>query len=283
MNNPFDDHEDDETGREIRAEIERLEREKAERERLERESAEDDVDEAEDASFEEDDVDALAEDQQLRLTDEDERLPWLESDDDYADDTVDTARIATVALLGLLAVLAIVGLAWWLSRDKPDTELLAEGSTITAPEEPFRTAPADAGGTDAAGTGDVSFEVGEGRDRETHVASAAPSPTPTPTPGASAAPSIDRNQGAAPAQAPAASGGVAVQVAAYSSRASAEAGWGQLSRQHSALSGVNHRVVEATVDGNTVYRLQAVAGNAGAADTLCRAIRSGGGDCRVVN
>ncbi len=74
-----------------------------------------------------------------------------------------------------------------------------------------------------------------------------------------------------------------MQVGAYSSRATADAGWAQLTRQHEALSGVSHRIVQAQVDGNTVFRLQAVAGTVAAAETLCRAIKSGGGDCRVAN
>lgn len=286
MINPFDDHGDDETGREIRAEIARLEEEKRERERLAQEQLEAEQAAAH-SSIEESDAEfvTVEEEARLELGDGEERLPWLESDDDYADDTVDTGRIATVALLGLLAILSIVGLAWWLGRDKPDTELLAEGSTIEAPAEPFRSRPANPGGAAAEGTGDVSYEVGEGQDRPSRVASATPTATPTPAASASATaaarPSIDRNQTAAAA--PATAGGIGVQVGAYSSRATAETGWSQLQGQHSALSGVSHRVVQAEVDGNTVFRLQAVAGNAAAADTLCRAIKSGGGDCRVVN
>jgi len=290
MSNPFDDQGDDETGREIKAEIERLERE-----RLERERQAEQLEGAEQAGLGgPDDAAVLGEDPQfvaseterLRLGDDDERLPWLESDDDYADDVVDTGRIAVVALLGLLAVLAVVGLFWWVGRDAPDAELLADGSTIEAPAEPFRARPEDPGGIAAEGTGDVSYEVGEGQNRETQVGPSAPAPTPlpTPTPSASAAaasarPSIDRNQAAA---APA-GGGIGVQVGAYSSRATAEAGWAQLTRQHEALAGVNNRIVQAQVDGNTVFRLQAVAGTTAAAETLCRAIKSSGGDCRVIN
>jgi len=282
MSNPFDDHGDDETGREIAAGIERLENERRERQRLELERLQAEQPEHEDAEFHDDhDVDTvppfLADTpERLRLGDEEERLPWLESDDDYADDTVDTGRIAVVAVLGLLAVLALIGLAWWLLRDNPDAELQADGSTIEAPAEPFRARPADAGGIAAVGTGDVSYEVGEGKDRETQLAT---SPTPAPTPTTSAAstqPSIDREQAAD-------TSGIGVQVGAYSSRSTAEAGWVQLTGQHEALAGVSHRIVQASVDGNTVYRLQAVSGTVAAGETLCRAIKSGGGDCRVAN
>ncbi len=287
MNNPINgdnEHDPFENDR-ARWEAERIERERLEAERLEAERLEAQKAEYEEGVFEES-TEVDEEPAQLRLGDEEERLPWLESDEDYADDTVDTARIATVAVLGLLAVLAVVGLAWWLGRDQPDTELLAEGSTIEAPDAAFRARPENPGGQAVEGTGDVSFEVGEGQNRETRVAAAgearpAATPTPRATASASARPSIDRNQGEAPAAA-AATGGVGVQVGAYSSRASAQTGWTELTGRHSALSGMNNRIVQATVDGNTVYRLQAVSANAGAAEQLCRTIKSRGGDCRVM-
>jgi len=298
MNNPVDgnnEHDPFESDH-ARWEAERLERERLEAERLEAERLAAERGDADEAHYEEGEFsDHAAE--QLRLSDEEERLPWLEADDDFADDAVDTARIATVAVLGLLAVLAVVALAWWLSRDKPDAALQADGSTIAAPDGAIRERPENPGGQPVDGTGDVSYEVGQGRDGPTQVASGAgTAPAPTATATASATPSIDRAQaGSAPAAtatatattttgaASAASGGGAVQVGAYSSNASAEAGWNQLARQNSALQGVGHRIVAATVDGNSVFRLQALAGNAAAAQQLCRAIKSGGGDCRVVN
>lgn len=287
MDNPFDDDDDA-----FKEERERWERERKERERLEQERREAEAQDGSEAEYEDAADLNEKEPEQLRLDEEEERLPWLESDDEDVEDVVDTARVAMVALLGLLAVLAIVGLAWWLSRDKPDAELLAEGSTIEAPDGAVRSRPDEPGGQPVEGTGDVSFEVSEGQDRETHMASAGA--TPEPLPGASASavgsaaqPSIDREQASNPAQGNAqantSSGGVGVQVGAYSSRATAETGWNQLTRQHSALQGVNHRIVQAEVDGNTVFRLQAVSANGGAAEQLCRAIKSGGGDCRVVN
>jgi len=267
MTNRLDGHQDDETARELA---------RLERARIEAEQAE-----LDDSEYDGDTPFTAEEAERLSLGDGEERLPWLESDDDYDDDAVDTARIATVAAVGLLAILAIVGLAWWLSRDQPDAELLAEGSTIEAPAEPFRARPENPGGRDAEGTGDVSYEVGEGQDRETQMGgtAAAPPAPATPSAAASAAatsPSIDREQAAA-------ASGVGVQVGAYSSRVTADAGWAQLTRNHPALAGVSHRIVQAQVDGNTVFRLQAVSGNTSSAEALCRAIKAGGGDCRVAN
>ena len=152
--------------------------------------------------------------------------------------------------------------------------------------------PDQAGGTQVAGTGDLSFEVGEGEGRESRIASndAAPSldvdqapATGTPTgPGATPTPGVATTPAPAATRTPAArTGGVGVQVGAYSSRASAETGWTQLSGRYSALQGLSHRVIEGTADSGTIFRLQAVASDAAAADALCRSIRSAGGDCQV--
>lgn len=234
---------------------------------------------------------AAFEEEQLRLADEDERLPWLESDDDYADDSVDTGRLLMVGIVGLLTVLGLVALAWYLSRPGEDDALLAEGSTIEAPAEPYRTRPDVPGGQPVDGTGDVSFAVGEGETREGQVgAGTAPATAPAVTATragaapAAARPAIDRNQAARPA-APAAAavpaGGAAVQVAAFSSRARAEQGWSELSGRFQSLQGLQHRVIEASVDGSVVYRLQALTGTAASAETVCRSIRAAGGDCQV--
>jgi len=211
-------------------------------------------------------------DEQLTLADADERLPWLESDDDDEQPGVDTGRILAFAAVGLLAVVLLLGVLYFLTREPGDGDVVADGSTIEAPDEPYRTRPADPGGQEVAGTGDTSFEVAEGETIEGQIAGEASPP----------APSIDRNQGDTPAPAPSAvSGGIGVQVGAYSSRAAAETGWSQLTGRIDALQGHSHRIIQGTADSGTIYRLQAVAGSAAEADSLCRSIRSEGGDCQV--
>ena len=143
---------------------------------------------------------------------------------------------------------------------------MADGSTIEAPDEPYKVRPDDPGGTEVAGTGDVSFEVGQGQGREGQVADGAP------------APSINLEQGEGEAGS---SSGVGVQVGAFQTRAGAQTGWTNLRGRFSALQGMNHRIIEGTVDSGTIYRLQAVAPSVAAAESLCRTIRSGGGDCQV--
>ena len=166
----------------------------------------------------------------------------------------------------------LLGALWWFTGDRADEELVADGSVIEAPDEPYRARPDDPGGRQVAGTGDSSFEVGEGQSVDSRIAGSGNVPSP----------SIDREQSSAPTARPtAAASAVGVQVGAYSSRAAAEAGWSQLSGRIEALQGRNHRIVQGTADSGTIYRLQALAGTAAEADTLCRSIKSQGGDCQV--
>lgn len=216
------------------------------------------------------DEDTIKAEEQLALADVDERLPWLESDDEDEQTGVDTGRIIAFAAVGALALVLLLGALWWFTGDRTDEELVADGGVIEAPDEPYRTRPDDPGGQQVAGTGDTSFEVGEGHSVEGQIAGGAP------------VPSIDREQSDAPAAAATpATSGVGVQVGAYSSREAAETGWTTLSGRIEALQGRNHRVVQGTADSGTIYRLQALAGTVAEAETLCRSIKAQGGDCQV--
>jgi len=201
--------------------------------------------------------------------DGEERLPWLESDDDYEPDGVDPGRIAAFAAVGLLAVVLLVGILWWFLRDAPE-ERLADGGVIEAPDEPYRVAPENPGGIQVAGTGDMSFEVAEGETVDTRIAGSGVVPRP----------SIDRT-GTPEDEANPTPSGVGVQVGAYSSKTAAQAGWSQLTGRIPVLQGRSHRVVEGVADSGTIFRLQALAGSGAEAETLCREIKSQGGDCQV--
>jgi hypothetical protein len=215
------------------------------------------------------DDDAI-EPQELAFAQRDERLPWLEGDEDAEEGSVDTGRVIVFVVVSLVVLGLIIGALWWFFRDRSGGNLVADGSTIQAPAEPYKTKPANPGGSKAIGTGDASFKVAEGKEVNGTVAE-----TSAPRP------SIDRNQtGPALAQAPA-SEGVGVQVGAYSTQNGAEAGWSTLSTRYPALSGVKHRIVQATVDGSPIYRLQAVEGDVKAAQSLCSTLQSQGADCQV--
>lgn len=216
------------------------------------------------------DDDDTVETEELAFADEDERLPWLESGEyDDEDRGVDTGRIVGFALLGLLAIAAFVGGIWFFTRESADSELIADGSTIEAPEGPYKERPEDPGGKRFEGTGNVAPAVGEGQTREGRLArEEAPKP------------SVDARRTTDPPE-PAQASGVAVQVGAYSTRESAEAGWQKLASQTDKLAGVSHRVVQGQADIGTVYRLQAMAGDAAAARALCNALKSDGIACQV--
>lgn len=226
--------------------------------------------------------------EQLALADDEDRLPWLESSDDDEDygeyEGSDTRRMLGFFVMGLVALAAIVVGIWWATHRSPDPALVADGSTIEAPAEPYKEAPKDPGGKTFDGTGDSSFAVSEGQNPSAKLGDGtAPGAAPGAAAPAAAAPGAAK-PGAPAAAAPAApaSGGVGVQVGAFSSKAAAEAGWTKLVGQAGgALSGVSHRVVEGNADIGKVYRLQAVAGDSGAANALCGKLKGAGISCQV--
>jgi hypothetical protein len=218
--------------------------------------------------------------ERLALGDE-ERLPWLESADDLDEDegASGSGRLIGLALGGFLVLAALIGGIWYATNRSSSGPANADGSLIEASREPYKVAPKDPGGKTFAGTGDSSFKVSEG---QKPVANLANSASPTPVTSASAAPKPSASASAGAATKPAAAtGGVGVQVGAFSSNAAAEAGWQKLLGNHEALKGLSHRVVEGKADIGTVYRLQAVAGDVASANALCSKLQAGGLKCQV--
>lgn len=211
---------------------------------------------------------------QLNL-DRDNRLPWLDSsDDDYDYAGVDTGRVVAFVLAALALLGAIVGGIWWVSHRKSDASVVADGSTIPAPTQPYKEAPKSPGGKTFAGTGDTSYAVSQGKDGQPTLVGGGEAPKPgattqAPQPAASSTPAEAR------------SGGIGVQIGAYGSQATAEAAWTRLSGQSEALKGVSHRVVEGNADIGKVFRLQAVAGDDTAANALCSKLKAEGIACQV--
>lgn len=210
----------------------------------------------------------------------DDSLPWLESDEyDPDEGAVDTARIVGFAAI-LLAILATaIGGVWWYSNRMTAAEIVADGSTIEAPEGPYKERPEDAGGKTFAGTGNVAPAVGEGVAGESVLAEVEATTAPIiPAPDAAPRPSIStvgsENEPTEPQ-------GVGVQVGAYGSRANAEAGWATLRRQTTLLNDVRYRIVRGQADIGTVYRLQAITSDLAAARELCNALKSDGLACQV--
>lgn len=195
-------------------------------------------------------------------------LPWLESgEEDYEEGAVDTGKIVGFAVVVLVLLGIGIGGVWWYTNSSGAAEHVADGSTIKAPEGPYKEKPEDAGGKTFAGTGNIAPAIAEGEEREVRLAEEA-----SPVPGISTRGSDDK---------PIDEDGVGVQVGAYGSRARAEAGWVTLRSQTTVLNGVRHRVIKGQADIGTVYRLQAVVGDLAAARLLCDTLKAEGLACQV--
>ena len=216
--------------------------------------------------------DTLEAENELAFENDDESLPWLEDDAEYEDEGGFDARLIWFGLLGLLVIGALLLGVWWLMQERGDPELVADGSTIEAPEGPYKERPEDPGGREVAGTGDTAFEVAEGQARRGILAE-------DEAPG----PSIDVAQGEddETPEDTAPSNAVYVQIGAYTSRADADQAWVNARGRYSVLSDLRSRVVEAEVNGATVYRLQVITSDRASGDATCRAIRNAGGDCYI--
>lgn len=234
---------------------------------------------------------------------EPESLPWLEADEeDEAAGGFDTSQI--VGLGAILAVLGLifVGIVYVLSNYDRGPVEIADGSLIEAPEGPYKERPADPGGKEFAGTNDVAPEVGQGGAPDGRLADSTGAGSGDQDLGvampaiggdvASTGSGRSTNSGAgttsgvepsAPNTTAAASdtGGVGVQIGAFSSRARAQEGWTKLRRQTAALNGFKQRILEGQADRGPVFRLQAVAPTLSEANALCRALRADGLDCQV--
>lgn len=225
------------------------------------------------AEYEE--VEGSGQETELDLSDDDS-LPWLEAEEeDEGPSDIDIAQIIGFALILLTILVAVVGAAWYFANKSGNAEVVADGSMIEAPEGPIKERPKDPGGKEFDGTGNVAPVVAEGGTREGVLDTAGDESAQTQTPASS--PSSDES----PATSSSGSGGVGVQLAAYSSRARAEQGWNDLRRRTDALDNARYRIEEGVVDIGTVYRLQAVASDRAAAEQLCAALKADGLDCQV--
>ncbi len=228
-------------------------------------------------------------DRELELADDDADLPWLDTDyDDEEPAGYDTGRLIGFFLVGLLVIGLIIAALWFFSNRGPDPELVADGSTIEAPDGPVKTPPeAIASGDADDGSESVAAAVSEGQTREGRLAEDdAPRPSIDAAGSRAGASSAVANGAGSETSGgttgtAAATGGTAVQVGAYSSRERAVAGWSQLTSQTDVLSGVKYRVAEGQVDGSTVYRLQAVVADNAAGQKLCAGLKADGLACQV--
>ena len=221
---------------------------------------------------------ASAREQELALEDDD-RLPWLESDEEDEPAAYDTGRLVGLGLIMLVVLALLVGGIWFLTHRGLSDGPPPDGSLIAAPEGPFKVRPTDPGGKIFPGTGDTSFAVGEGKTVEGRIANN--SGPPSPIASLAASPKATASPTATPTVDAGLPAGTAVQVGAYSSKSDAETGWRTLMRQTSLLNGVHYRIIEGHADIGRVYRLQAVGGDHAGAVQLCAKLSAEGIACQV--
>ncbi|WP_083987857.1 SPOR domain-containing protein [Croceicoccus marinus] len=209
---------------------------------------------------------------QLALDEADLRLPWLEAADEDDDEGLDWSRVGRfVAFFAGFVLLA--ALAFWLLRDWQLAPPEGDGSVIAAPDAPYKVRPENPGGKTFAGTGDTSYKVGEGIEREARIAQKQPDPEP-------AAPAAAEEP--APASEPRPQVfGVGVQIGAYSTEAAAQKGWQTLTQRYQRLGDFDRRIIEGRADIGTVFRLQAVTGSTASANALCSELKANGIECQV--
>jgi hypothetical protein len=245
--------------------------------------------------------------------DDGDRLPWLEAvDEDDDAGSPSAAKLIAFVIVGLAAIGLIVGGLFWMLNRGEDAPASAGGELIAAPAEDYKIKPEEPGGMKVEGKGDTAFaaSAGEapkgtldmgavpeqpvtsppqaqpqpapgqpkqaagqpkGREIEVAVAPARPGQAPLPTPS---------RQPAAPATpATATASGPAIQLGAFSSQASANAAWKNLSGRFKYLEPLAHDVVPVQSGGKTLYRLRA----SGSIQGVCGRLRVAGENCVELN
>ena len=241
---------------------------------------------------------------------DDDRLPWLEAvEEDDHHDGPSAAKLIAFVVVGLVCIGLIVGgVFWMMNRSSSDTGGQVEGGElIAAPAEDYKVKPDQPGGMQVEGKGDTTFAASAGEDpkgtidmgavpeqpvtsaqrpqpqpgqgqakagREIEVAVANPVARPAPARPADPAPA------ASPAPAAAGGGGPGIQLGAFSSLASANSAWKNLSGRFKYLEPMTHTVIPVQSGGKTLYRLRASGGDV---KGVCGRLRVAGESCVEVN
>lgn len=228
----------------------------------------------------------------------DDRLPWLqEADADEIDARFGFGRIVAV-LAGLFAAAVLVTfVVWWIAFR--DGSPFGSGQLIRAPEGPYRTKPAEAGGMKVEGAGDIAYGQSEGQDIDSAIdlnavpeapitgagaekpAAAVPAPAaqqPVVMPQPAQVPQ-QTAPGVLPPPAVPVVGGT-IQLGAFTSAASAQKAWKSLSGRFAFLGPLQSSVAAVQSGERTLYRLRADAGPEAA--NVCQRLKVAGETCSVV-
>lgn len=202
--------------------------------------------------------------QSLDLDDED-RLPWLESAEDYDDEgEYSPIRVALFVLAGLLVIGGIVGGIYWLQQRDSDG-LNGNGELIAAQEGDYKVRPDDPQARQFEGEGDASFAASEGKETAAKLGTAAPVEAPVKKP-----------------ETPNAPGSAMIQLGAFSTAAMADSSWSGFARRFADVGSLPKKIVRGSVEGGTIYRLNAVAPSAQRAQQICNNLKAAGESCLVV-
>jgi hypothetical protein len=247
------------------------------------------------------------------ITDDDDRLPWLEAvdeDDDAGGPSI--SKLIALVVIGLAAIGLIVGGLFWMGNRTGGGDPAVEGGElIAAPAEDYKVKPEEPGGMKVEGKGETAFAASAGEEPKGKInmgampeepLAAALKGQPQPAPGqpkaapgqtkgreiqvaVAPAPQRPAPAPARPAAAPAAGPGAApsgpgVQLGAFSSQASAESAWKNLSTRFKYLEPMSHNVVAVQSGGKTLYRLRASGGDT---KGVCNRLRIAGESCVEVN
>jgi outer membrane biosynthesis protein TonB len=223
-----------------------------------------------------------------------------------------------VALIALGFVVG--GVYWLKQRAGGPGTAANDPTLIAAAPGPVKVKPAEPGGMEVKGQGDSSYAASEGADPRAKIDLSAvpeapvtkPAPAPAPVPVAKPAPApapvakpAPAPVAAKPVPAPVAppapkpveakpveakpapskpvetvAGPGTIQLGAFANAALANSAWKSLSGRFSVLAPLSQSVVQAEVNGKTVYRLRAAAG--GQAKDICAKLRVAGEACLVV-
>lgn len=219
----------------------------------------------------------------LNLDDPD-RLPWLETADGYEyAGTASPWRVAGLVLGGLALLGLIVYGIYYVQRNQSAGVNGGDGDLIAAAEGDYKVRPADAGGKTFEGEGDAAFAASEGKKTVSTIGTGKPAAAVNKA-GAAAGAEAKSAAGGAPATGGAIPAGASfVQLGAFGDAAAANQAWSALTKRFGFFAGVNNRIAEGTGEGGRkVFRLQAIANNAAAAQQLCAKMKAAGEGCLIV-
>ncbi len=234
-----------------------------------------------------------------------DRLPWLEPAEMDEPEGVSPLRILGFVVVGLALLGLIVGGGYWLRN----RQSAGGGEAVFIPAQggDYKIPANEAAGTDGdgkafKGEGDTSYATSEGVAREGNVdisrapeaplagatrgtMSADDKPAAKPATKVSAAVKDSTAAGAAGSSGTAKSastGAPMIQLGAYATRETAQAGWDKLSKRFDYVAALSHTIEKAEVNGRTVYRLRANVAGAAEAANLCGRLKVAGENCLVV-